>query len=50
MAERGRPLRFLIREQLRADKRAGKTVRQIADAHNLSKTTVCKWTKQIGTR
>ena len=45
MADRGRPLPYLLREQLKADKRAGATVREIAAERQLSKTTVSKWTR-----
>lgn len=39
----GKLVPFSVREQLKADKAAGKTVRQIAEEKNLNKDTVQKW-------
>jgi hypothetical protein len=44
MAERGKPIPFSLREQLKAD-RQEKTVRQVAAERELSKSTVVKYTK-----
>lgn len=41
----GKLVPFGVREQLKADKAAGKTVRQIAEEKNLNKDTVQKWLK-----
>lgn len=40
----GKLVPFNLREQLRADKAAGKTVRQIAEERDLNKETVVRWT------
>jgi response regulator of citrate/malate metabolism len=43
MADRGRPLPFAVREQIKADRQQGATVRAVADARGVSKTTVQKY-------
>lgn len=45
MAERGKPIPFNLREQIKAD-RQEKTVRQIASERSVSKTTVVKYGKR----
>lgn len=49
MAERGRPLKFAIREQIKAQRQEA-TVRQVAREFGLSKTTVQKYGKKNGTK
>lgn len=49
MADRGRPIPFMLREQIKAD-RLQKTVRQIAAERAVSKTTVVKYGGKFGTK
>lgn len=49
MADRGKPISFALREQIKAD-RQEKTVRQIAAERAISKTTVVKYGGKFGTR
>lgn len=49
MAERGKPLKFDVREQIKA-RRAEATVRQVASELSVSKTTVQKYGKKNGTK
>jgi response regulator of citrate/malate metabolism len=49
MAERGKPIPFSLREQIKAD-RQEKTVRQIANERAISKTTVQKYGGKFGTK
>jgi hypothetical protein len=49
MAERGKPISFSLREQIKADRQA-KTVRQVATERAVSKTTVVKYGGKFGTR
>lgn len=49
MAERGKPLPFNLREQIK-QQRALETVRRVAGALGVSKTTVQKYGKQNGTK
>lgn len=46
----GRLVPFSVRQQLQADRAAGKTVRQIAEERYLNKDTVQKWLKNFRTR
>ncbi len=48
MADRGKPIPFALREQIKADKLQGATVRQIAAARGLNRNTVSKWTRSLG--
>lgn len=43
MAHRGRPIPFSLREQIKADRRDGHSVRAVAMYRNVSKTTVQKY-------
>lgn len=49
MADRGKPIPFNLREQIKAD-RQQKTVRQVAAERAVSKTTVQKYSGKFGTR
>ena len=49
MAERGRPLAFAVREQVK-ELRATETVRRVAEQLRLSKTTVQKYQGKFGTK
>jgi response regulator of citrate/malate metabolism len=49
MAERGKPLSFATREQIKS-RRAESTVRGVAKELKVSKTTVQKYGKQFGTK
>lgn len=49
MAERGKPIPIAVRLQIK-EQRASSTVRALADALRLSKTTVQKYAGKIGTK
>lgn len=49
MADRGKPISFTLRQQIKAD-RQEKTVRQVAAERAVSKTTVVKYGGKFGTR
>ena len=49
MAERGKPLSFNTREQIKAQ-RSERTVREVARNLAVSKTTVQKYSSKIGTK
>lgn len=49
MAERGKPIPFALKEAIKAKRREA-TVRQLASELQLSKTTVQKYGKKIGTK
>lgn len=45
MAQRGKPLPFQLRQQIKADKQAGATCREIAALRGVNRNTVSKWTR-----
>lgn len=45
MAERGKPLSFTVREQIKAARQQGATVRTAAQSAGVSKTTAHKYSR-----